>query len=184
MWKAKHEPTGLTPAPVSRRLRLSDQEEAKEEIEEMMVEKSPRTSRRTQGHEGPDCIPLSTTGKCYEIESTKRNRDSWMVHVCCSLGGVGAPRHATRGPNGPNGFQKRWIKEVAKRAGISNLYYRDWLCSHHTRGEALSPITIVTVTQPWQRSKLFDLKKACRDRQTQAALLSQRNGRAGLEPRG
>ena len=35
MSKAKHEPTRLTPEPVSRRLRLSDQEEAKEEVEEM-----------------------------------------------------------------------------------------------------------------------------------------------------
>ena len=55
--------------------------------------------------------------------------------------------------------RKRFIKETAKRAGITSNYYRDWTYSHQTRGDTLSAITIVTVTQPWQRSKLLDFVK-------------------------
>ena len=55
--------------------------------------------------------------------------------------------------------RERWIKEIAKKAGITSNYYREWLFSHQTRGEALSPLTVVTVTQPWQRSKLLDYVK-------------------------
>ena len=55
--------------------------------------------------------------------------------------------------------RERFIKETAKRAGITSNYYRDWTYSHQTRGDTLSAITIVTVTQPWQRSKLLDFVK-------------------------
>ena len=34
--------------------------------------------------------------------------------------------------------RERWIKEIVKKAGITSNYYREWLFSHQTRGEALS----------------------------------------------
>ena len=55
--------------------------------------------------------------------------------------------------------RERWMKEVVKKAGVSNNYYREWLFSHQARGDSLSPITVVTVTQPWQRSKMLDFEK-------------------------
>lgn len=55
--------------------------------------------------------------------------------------------------------RERWIKELAKRASISSTYYREWAYSHQTRGDTLSQITAVTVTQPWQRSQLLDYVK-------------------------
>jgi hypothetical protein len=55
--------------------------------------------------------------------------------------------------------RERWIKEIAKKAGLPSGYYKEWSFSHQTRGDSLSPITVVTVTQPWQRNKLFDFTK-------------------------
>ena len=55
--------------------------------------------------------------------------------------------------------RERWIKEIAKKSGLPSGYYKEWSFSHQTRGDSLSPITVVTVTQPWQRNKLFDYTK-------------------------
>lgn len=55
--------------------------------------------------------------------------------------------------------RERWIKEIAKKAGLPSGHYKEWSFSHQTRGDSLSPITVVTVTQPWQRNKLFDFTK-------------------------
>ena len=55
--------------------------------------------------------------------------------------------------------RERWIKEVAKKPGIPNSYYRDWVYSHQKRGDSLSAITVVTVTKPWQRSEMLDYMK-------------------------
>ena len=41
--------------------------------------------------------------------------------------------------------RERWIKEIAKKAGLPSGYYKEWSFSHQTRGDSLSPITVVTV---------------------------------------
>ena len=51
------------------------------------------------------------------------------------------------------------IKELAKKAGISNYCYREWLYSHQNKGDMLSPLTVVSVAQPWQRHKLLDFTR-------------------------
>ena len=50
-------------------------------------------------------------------------------------------------------------QELAKKAGITSLYYKDWTNSYQTHGDILSPITVVTVTQPLQRDELLDYTK-------------------------
>ena len=60
--------------------------------------------------------------------------------------------------------RERWIRELAKKAGITNTYYREWTYSHQTRGDSLSAITVINVAQPWQRSRLFDYTKKNADK--------------------
>ena len=53
-------------------------------------------------------------------------------------------------------------KYFLKQAGISSNYYLCRIFRHQTQGDALLPLAVVTVTQPWQRSKLLDYVKRCR----------------------
>ena len=155
---AKHEPTGLTPEPVSRRLRLSDQEEAKEQVEEMMIEKETAQKLFAELKAMKVQTAFLLAQQADDMRETARKEiviTGWSMFAAhpedLELQGVQLEAQTDS--------RERWIKEVAKRAGISSLYSRHWLYGHQTRGEALSPITIVTVTRPWQRSKLFDFSK-------------------------
>ena len=61
--------------------------------------------------------------------------------------------------------RERFVKEVAKRASISSFYNREWIFSHQTKGDMLSPMTVVSITQPWQRNKLLDFTRNNSNRQ-------------------
>ena len=55
--------------------------------------------------------------------------------------------------------RERWINEVAKKSWCVQPLLSRVAFSHQTRWDSLSPITLVTVMQQWQRSKMLDFAK-------------------------
>ena len=166
MSKSKHETTGLTPEPASRKLRTDDDKE---------VEKQEEDKPDHPMHADP-----MTRLVLEELQSEMagyKNQTAYLMAQHSDTLREKAKREILVGgwssfkPDGfspeEQGFQleaqaesrERFIKDIAKRAGLSSFYYQDWRFSHQTKGDALSPLTVVTVTQPWQRSKLLDFTK-------------------------
>lgn len=59
--------------------------------------------------------------------------------------------------------RERAIKELAKKAGVTRHYYSNWAFSHQTKPDELSLITVVTVQQPWQKTKMTVWAKENKD---------------------
>ena len=57
--------------------------------------------------------------------------------------------------------RERFIKELAKRAGFSfpGSTIRTLRFSHQTKGDSMSAPSLITMAQPWQRSKLYTLPR-------------------------
>ena len=159
--KSKHEATGDTPEPASRRLRF-EKEKVENDDETMM---DPDVLLRTIREIQEQASTTKVQAAFLLAQHADAQRDKAKKEVI--FGGwtsFSCPSHADLELQGllmenQADSRERWIKETAKKAGITSNYYRDGTYSHQTRGDALSSITIVTVTQPWQRSKLLDFVK-------------------------
>ena len=159
--KAKHQATGDTPEPASRKLKF-EKEKKEHEDESMMDEEILlRTIREIQEQASATKVQAAfLLAQHADAQRDKAKKEiifgGWTTFT--------PPSHADLELQGllmenQTDSRERYIKETAKRAGITSNYYRDWTYSHQTRGDTLSAITIVTVTQPWQRSKLLDYVK-------------------------
>ena len=156
--KSKHESSGLTPEPLSRRLRLSEEEETKEEADEQMLqtEAAQDILAELKNMKAQTAFLLAQ-----QADNLREKARKEFVVAGWSMFAADTENLETQGLQleMQTESRERWVKELAKKAGITSFYYRDWVFSHQTRGEALSPLTIVTVSQPWQRNKLFDYTK-------------------------
>ena len=159
--KAKHQATGDTPEPASRKLKF-EKEKKEHEDESMMDEEILlRTIREIQEQASATKVQAAfLLAQHADAQRDKAKKEiifgGWTTFT--------PPSHSDLELQGllmenQTDSRERYIKETAKRAGITSNYYRDWTYSHQTRGDTLSAITIVTVTQPWQRSKLLDYVK-------------------------
>lgn len=165
MSKTKHETTGLTPEPASRKLRTDDDEVEKQEEDkpDHPMHADPMTRLVLEELQSEMAGYKNQTAYLMAQHSdTLREKAKREILV----GGWSSFKPDGLSPE-EQGFQleaqaesrERFIKDLAKRAGLSSFYYQDWRFSHQTKGDALSPLTVVTVTQPWQRSKLLDFTK-------------------------
>ena len=156
--KSKHEASGLTPEPLSRRLKLSDEEETKEESDELMnqTEAAQDILAELKNMKAQTAFLLAQ-----QADNLREKARKEFIVAGWSMFAADSEDLETQGVQleTQTESRERWVKELAKKAGITSFYYRDWTFSHQTRGEALSPLTIVTVSQPWQRNKLFDYTK-------------------------
>eukprot|EP00438_Fugacium_kawagutii_P010678 Skav207423 [mRNA] locus=scaffold646:276451:277584:- [translate_table: standard] len=165
MSKTKHESTGLTPEPASRKSRTGGNGGEKDEeidhpdipvndpmtrlaIEELQAEMA--------GYKNETAYLMAQHADSLR-EKAKREI---LIGGWSSIAADGnTPEEQGLQLEAQAESRERFIKDLAKRAGLSSYYYQDWRYSHQTRGDALSPLTVVTVTQPWQRSKLLDYTK-------------------------
>ena len=167
--KSKHTSTGLTPEPVSRRLKL---EAEKQEADDPQAKTDERmqTEQEDLIHRLEDLQQQASIAKTQAAFLLAQHADYQREKARKELifGGWSTFTVTATTPEG-QGLQQevqaesreRFIKEIAKKAGVTSLYYKDWIFSHQTRGDALSPISVVTMTQPWQRAKVLDyIKKA------------------------
>ena len=156
--KAKHEPTGLTPEPVSRKLRLGEDEsmDVKEDENRKEKEQAQDILAELQALKVQSAYLLAQHADMLREKARKEIVIGGWSMFTANPDDLEVQGHQLEAQTDS---RERWVKELAKKAGITSQYYKDWTFSHQTRGDALSPITVVTVTQPWQRSKLFDYTK-------------------------
>eukprot|EP00434_Breviolum_minutum_P011668 symbB.v1.2.010290.t1/scaffold666.1/size175110/2 len=167
--KSKHTSTGLTPEPVSRRLKL---EADKQETDDPQAKTDERmhTEQEDLIHRLEDLQQQASIAKTQAAFLLAQHADSQREKARKELifGGWSTFTVTATTPEGQGAQQEvqaesreRFIKEIAKKAGVTSLYYKDWIFSHQTRGDVLSPISVLTITQPWQRAKVLDyIKKA------------------------
>ena len=159
--KAKHEPSGVTPEPAARRPKVTEQEETekKEEPPSEIDLMNQKLEEIQQEAKTAKVMASYLIAQHAEASRDKAKKEmvigGWTLFQATT---DDADRQAAQ-LDYQSDSRERFIKEVAKKAGVSNNYYKDWLFSHQTRGDSLSPITVVTVTQPWQRSKMLDFAK-------------------------
>ena len=159
--KSKHTSTGLTPEPVSRRLKL---EADKQETDDPQAKTDERmhTEQEDLIHRLEDLQQQASIAKTQAAFLLAQHADSQREKARKELifGGWSTFTVTATTPEGQGAQQEvqaesreRFIKEIAKKAGVTSLYYKDWIFSHQTRGDVLSPISVVTMTQPWHVPK-------------------------------
>lgn len=160
MSKAKHQPSGDTPEPAARKLRLDG--EKTEQEDEMMLDKNYIMNKIEELQRQSSTAKVQAAFLLAQHADTQREKarkeivfGGWSMFTIPTED----PEQHGRMMEYQTDSRERFIKETAKRAGISSNYYKYWVYNHQTKGDALSPITVVTVTQPWQRSKLLDYVK-------------------------
>lgn len=160
MSKAKHQPSGDTPEPAARKLRLDG--EKTEQEDEMMLDKNYIMNKIEELQRQSSTPKVQAAFLLAQHADTQREKarkeivfGGWSMFTIPTED----PEQHGRMMEYQTDSRERFIKETAKKAGISSNYYKYWVYSHQTKGDALSPITVVTVTQPWQRSKLLDYVK-------------------------
>ena len=159
--KAKHEPSGNTPEPASRKAKVKDTDENDKKDENLSEIDMMNQKLEEIQQEAKTAKVMASYLLAQHAESTREKAKKEMVIGGWTLfqaSSEDAEKQASQ-LDYQSESRERWIKEVAKKAGVSSSYYRDWVYSHQTRGDSLSPITVVTVTQPWQRSKMLDFAK-------------------------
>ena len=160
--KHGHQPSGTTPEPEKRRLRFAEDPNkvGKEEEETMATEDDPTTRLLLQELQmemaGTKAQTAYLLAQHADALRDKANREFLVGGWSAFAGDDSDPVEHGNQQVAQAESRERFIKELAKCAGITGHYYKDWTFSHQTLGDSLSPITVVTVSQPWQRSKLFD----------------------------
>ena len=163
--KAKHEPSGITPEPAARKAKTAEKEET-EKKEEFLSEVDVLNQKLEEIQQEAKTAKVMASYLLAQHAETSRDKACDKAKKEMVIGGWtlfqattdDADRQAAQ-LDFQSDSRERFIKEVAKKAGVSNNYCKDWIFSHQTRGDSLSPITVVTVTQPWQRSKMLDFAK-------------------------
>ena len=130
--KSKHEATGDTPEPASRRLRF-EKEKVENDDETMM---DPDVLLRTIREIQEQASTTKVQAAFLLAQHADAQRDKAKKEVI--FGGwtsFSCPSHADLELQGllmenQADSRERWIKETAKKAGITSNYYRDWTYSH------------------------------------------------------
>lgn len=158
--KKRHDPTGNTPQPACRKLRFGNK--SKEEEEEAQDREMSTTLEAEDVIQEMQTLRVQTSFLLAQHADSLREKARKEIVV----GGWSTfiPNQTDTEKQGEQleaqtVSRERWIKELAKKAGMPSGFYKEWSFSHQTRGDVLSPITVITVTQPWQRNKLFDFTK-------------------------
>ena len=180
--KSKHEASGLTPEPLSRRLKLSDEEETKEESDELMnqTEAAQDILAELKNMKAQTAFLLAQ-----QADNLREKARKEFVVAGWSMFAADSEDLETQGVQleTQTESRERWVKELAKKAGITSFYYRDWTFSHQTRGEALfiPPDDRHRVPAVATQQTLRLHQKACRNRQVERAFFLEGKGGARLE---
>ena len=141
--KAKHEPSGVTPEPAARRPKVTEQEETekKEEPPSEIDLMNQKLEEIQQEAKTAKVMASYLIAQHAEASRDKAKKEmvigGWTLFQATT---DDADRQAAQ-LDYQSDSRERFIKEVAKKAGVSNNYYKDWLFSHQTRGDSLSPIS-------------------------------------------